>query len=61
MKLTNSDYFRSSDAKKLPKEYLMLKLRILINKKLYEKEIISFDIYTRMQQILINKMDKLSP
>lgn len=61
MKLTNSDYFRFSDAKKLPKEYLMLKLRILINKKLYEKEIISFDIYTRMQQILINKMDKLSP
>ena len=43
----------------LSKEYLLLKLRITFNKELYEKELISYDIYSRMQQFLLHKMDIL--
>lgn len=53
------EYQPSIDTKKMPKEYIVLKLRMLLNKDLYEKQIISFDIYSKMQNILIKKMDKM--
>ena len=48
-----------TDLKKLPKEYLILKLRMSLNKDLLEKKLISFDIYNKMQKLLIKKMDKI--
>ena len=48
-----------TDTKELPKEYLILKLRMSFNKDLFEKKIISFDIYNRMQKFLSKKMDKI--
>lgn len=48
-----------TDSKKLPKEYLVLKLRMSLNKDLLEKKIISFDIYNKMQNLLMRKMDKI--
>lgn len=45
--------------KALPKEYLILKLKISLNKDLLDKKIISFDIYNKMQKILIQKMDRI--
>ncbi len=53
------EYQSYIDSKTLPKEYLILKLRMSFNKDLYEKKIISFDIYNRMQNFLIKKMDKI--
>ena len=51
--------YMSTDTKKLPKEYLILKLRMEFNKDLYEKKIISYDIYNKMQKLLESKMDKI--
>lgn len=48
-----------TDTKELPKEYLILKLRMSFNKDLFEKKIISFDVYNRMQNFLLKKMDKI--
>ncbi len=48
------------DSKKLPKEYLILKLRINFNKELYERKVIDFDIYNKMQNMILKKMDKLA-
>ncbi len=48
-----------TDSKDLPKEYLILKLRMSFNKDLYEKKIINFDIYNKMQKLLLKKMDKI--
>lgn len=48
-----------TDTKELPKEYLILKLRMSFNKNLLEKKIISFDVYNRMQLFLAKKMDKI--
>ncbi len=48
-----------TSTKELPKEYLILKLRMSFNKDLYEKKIISFDVYNRMQILLTKKMDKI--
>ncbi|MBO5096107.1 MAG: hypothetical protein J6B98_04455 [Bacilli bacterium] len=48
-----------TDSKKLPKEYLVLKLRMSLNKDLLEKKIISFDIYNKMQNLLMRKIDKI--
>ena len=48
-----------TDTKELPKEYLILKLIMSFNKNLFEKKIISFDIYNRMQNFLSKKMDKI--
>lgn len=48
-----------TDSKDLPKEYLILKLRMSFNKELYESKIISFDIYNKMQKKLMKKMDKI--
>ena len=48
-----------TDTKELHKEYLILKLRMSFNKNIFEKKIISFDIYNRMQKFLSKKMDKI--
>mgnify|MGYP004514198295 FL=1 len=48
-----------TDSKELPKEYLILKLRMIFNKELLEQKIISFDIYNKMQKMLITKMNKV--
>ena len=48
-----------TDLKKLPKEYLILKLRMSLNKDLLEKKLISFDIYNKMQKLLMKKMNKI--
>jgi len=48
-----------TNTKELPKEYLILKLRISLNKDLYENKVITYDIYNKMQQLLFKKMDKM--
>jgi len=48
-----------TDTKELPKEYLILKLRMYFNNELLENKIISYDIYNKMQNLLIKKMDKI--
>lgn len=48
-----------TQAKELPKEYLILKLRMIFNKELFEEKLISFDIYNKMQKLLIKKMNKV--
>lgn len=48
-----------TDTKKLPKEYLILKLRMSINKELYENKIITYDVYNKMQNLLLKKMNKI--
>ena len=47
------------NSKVLPKEYVILKLRMIFNEELFDKEIISFDIYNRMQNLLVKKMNKI--
>lgn len=47
------------NTKELPKEYLILKLRMSFNDELYDKKLISFEIYNKMQKLLIKKMDKI--
>lgn len=46
-------------SKKKEKEYLILELKVYINKKLYEKNIITFELYKKMQNLLVKKMDKI--
>lgn len=53
------EYKSYTDSKNLPKEYLILKLRMFINKELYEEKMITFDVFSRMQKLLIKKMDKI--
>ena len=48
-----------TNSKELPKEYLFLKLRMIFNKELFESKIISFDIYNKMQKLLVKRMDKI--
>lgn len=52
-------YKSYTNLKKMPKEYLILKLRMFINKELYEEKIITFDVFSKMQKLLIKKMDKI--
>lgn len=47
------------DTKTLPMEYLILKLRMSFNKDLYEDKVITFDIYNKMQKLLLGKMYKI--
>ena len=54
-----TETYEYTNTKKLPKEYLILKLRMEFNKDLYDKKIISYDIYNKMQKLLGNKMDKI--
>lgn len=53
------EYQIYTESKELPKEYLILKLRMTFNKELFQKKIISFDVYNKMQKLLIKKMDKI--
>lgn len=46
--------------KKPTKEYLILELRMSLNKELLEKEIITLATFKKMQKILIKKMNDLS-
>lgn len=60
MDIDTIDNFKTyTDSKKLPKEFLILKLRISLNKELLEKKVISYDIYSKMQKLLMKKMDKI--
>ena len=60
MDIDTIDNFKTNtDSKKLPKEFLILKLRISLNKELLEKKVISYDIYSKMQKLLMKKMDKI--
>ena len=54
--MDNNKYINSNE---LPKDYIILKLRMLFNNELYEKEFISYEIYSKMQNILIKKMDDI--
>ena len=56
---TIDDFKTYTDSKQLPKEFLILKLRMSLNKELLEKKAISYDIYSRMQKLLMKKMDKI--
>ena len=47
------------NSKVLTKEYVILKLRMIFNEELFDKEIITFDIYNRMQNLLVKKMNKI--
>lgn len=49
-----------TNSKKLPKEYQILNLRMILNKELYEEKIISFDIFEKMQKLLLQKMAKIN-
>ncbi len=53
----NNEYIHNR-IKKLPIEYQILNLRMMINQQLYEKETISFDIFERMQNLLMKKMNQ---
>lgn len=55
----DSDCKLYTDAKKLPKEYLLLQYRINLNKELLEEKLISYEIFSKMQNMLIKKMDKI--
>ena len=45
--------------KELPIDYLILKLKVLLNNELLEKKIISLDIYKRMQELLFKRINKI--
>ncbi len=45
--------------KELPKEYLILKLRMRFNRYLLEEGLIPFEIYGNMQRLLVNKMNSI--
>ncbi|MCX4249363.1 MAG: hypothetical protein OSJ65_06350 [Bacilli bacterium] len=53
------DKLKSVEKKNLPKEYIILELRLSFNNELYKKEIISYDIFNKMQRLLIQKMNKI--
>lgn len=48
-----------SNTKDLPKEYLILKFRSMLNDDLLDAKIINFEIYNKMQKSILNKMDKI--
>lgn len=43
----------------LPKEYIMLNYRLILNKELYESKIINTQVFQKMEKILITKMNGL--
>lgn len=45
--------------KKYPKEYYILEVKLLINKELFEQSIITYEIFSEMQKIIIKKMNLL--
>lgn len=55
----DDEYITFTDPKLLPIDYQILNLRMSFNKDLYENKIISLEIYNKMQQFLIKKMNKI--
>lgn len=47
------------DCKQLPLEYQILEFKIALNQELYEEHIISYQIFTRMQNLLFKRMNKI--
>ncbi len=43
----------------LPKEYIMLNHRLILNKELYESKLVSTQVFQKMEKILITKMNDL--
>jgi len=56
---TDLDYKSYTNTKNLPKEYLLLQYKIILNKELLEAKIISYEIFSKMQEMLMKKMDKI--
>ena len=56
---TDLEYKSYTNTKKLPKEYLLLQYRIILNKELLESKLISYEIFSKMQNLLIKRMDKI--
>lgn len=50
----------TNNTKRLPKEYIMLEIRLSINKELYESNIISFEVFRKFQDLTIKKMNKIA-
>ena len=48
-----------TNSKELPKEYLLLKYRLALNDYLYEENIIDLEIFNKMQDLIIDKMNKI--
>ena len=48
-----------TDSKFMPIDYIILKLRISLNKELYEKKVIEYEVFKKMQELLIKKMNHL--
>lgn len=48
-----------TDTKLLSKDYLILELTSSLNKDLYEEKLISYNIFSKMQNLLIKKMNKI--
>ena len=48
-----------ADSKSMPIDYIILKLRISLNKELYEKKVIEYEVFKKMQELLIKKMNHL--
>ncbi len=48
-----------ADSKSMPIDYIILKLRIFLNKELYEKKVIEYEVFKKMQELLIKKMNHL--
>ena len=48
-----------TDSKSMPIDYIILKLRISLNKELYEKKVIEYEVFKKMQELLIKKMNHL--
>ena len=44
---------------KSQKQYYILKYRLILNKRLYEDNIIDIDTYQKMENILIDKISKI--
>ena len=55
-----TEVLTTNNTQKLPKEYLILNLRLSINKELYESNVITFDVFRRMQELIIKKMNKIA-
>ena len=56
---TANDHEIFTALKELPIEYIILNYRVSLNKHLYEKKIINYDIFKRMQKLLLTRMDKI--
>ena len=55
----NFSYDFGSDTKNFSKDYIILELRLSLNKNLYDEKLISYEIFNKMQDLLLNRMNKL--